>query len=196
MEYNKVKYWNKRTDPNNDGCRSYTPNHIAAVKPFIEKNQNILEYGPGTGRMVELYENQSHINFYDISDNYSSRLKTVCENKNLKIQNHIIDRRNKMFLNAGNIRTPFKDNEFDIVCAFEVLLHCPKDEIEAVIKELSRIGKKVIVITWYLGGEEKILRGGYTGNFKNIIKKNNLNLCWWDEDSFLSTSQVFFIYGK
>lgn len=189
MEYNKVEYWNSRHDPNGDGCRSYTPNHIAAVKPFIGKNQNILEYGPGIGRMIELYENQSHINFYDISDIYSSRLKTVCENKNLKIQNQIIDK-------SGDIQTSFKDNEFDIVCAFEVLLHCPKEEIEDVIKELARIGKKVIVITWYLGGKEKILRGGYTGNFRNIIEKNNLNLHWWDEDTFSSVPQVFFIYGK
>ena len=189
MTYNKIEYWNQRFDPNNDGTRSRTSTHVNSVKPFIEKNKNILEYGPGVGRMVELYKDQSHINFFDISDIYSSRLKSVCNDKNLKIKKHIINK-------SGDVRTPFKDNEFDIVCAFEVLLHCPKEEIEDVINELSRIGKKVIVITWYIGGEEKILSGGYTGNYQEIIKKNNLKLHWWDEKTFSHEPKVFFIYGK
>jgi len=189
MEYNKIKYWNSRNDPNNDFCRSITQNHIKAVKPFITKNINILEYGPGIGRMIELYKDQSHINFFDISSNYKERLKQKCHNQDLKIQQYIIQK-------DSTIKTPFKDNEFDIVCAFEVLLHCPEEEIEEVIKELSRIGKKVIIITWYKNGET--LKSGYcfTRNYKNLIKKNNLKLTHWDEDSFKSIPQTFFIYNK
>lgn len=189
MSYNKIEYWNNRNDPNNDFCRSITYKHIKVVKPFITKNLNILEYGPGIGRMTELYKNQSHINFFDISSKYEERLKQKCHDQGLKIQQHIIQK-------DITIKTPFKDNEFDIVCAFEVLLHCLEYEIEGVIKELSRIGKKVIIITWYKNG--KTLNSGhcFTRNYKNLIKKNNLKLIHWDEDSFSSIPQVFYIYSE
>ena len=189
MNYNKIAYWNTRHEPNNDFCKSNTHKHIEAVKPFIDKNQNILEYGPGTGRMLELYKDQSHISFFDISDNYKERLKHNCQSQNLNIQQHIIQK-------DTAIKTPFKNDEFDIVCAFEVLLHCPEGEIEEVIRELSRIGKKVIVITWYTNGETISSDYCFTRDYKNIITKNNLKLIHWDADSFSSVPQVFFIYSK
>ncbi len=189
MNYNKIKYWNARHDPNNNSGKSNAHNHIQTVKPFIEKKQNILEYGPGTGRMLELYKDQSHINFFDISDNYKERLIHNCQSQGLNIQQHIIQK-------DTTTKTPFKNNQFDIVCAFEVLLHCPEEEIEEVIRELSRIGKKVIIITWYKNGETLSSEYCFTRNYKNLITKNNLKLIHWDEDSFSSIPQVFFIYSK
>tara|TARA_R100000734_G_C3314728_1_gene106398 strand:+ start:432 stop:1001 length:570 start_codon:yes stop_codon:yes gene_type:complete len=189
MTYNKINYWNNRKDPNNDFCRSQTYNHVNLVKPFITKNLNILEYGPGIGRMIELYKDQTHINFFDISSAYEERLKQKCDSQGLKIQQYIIDKDN-------TIKTPFKDNEFDIVCAFEVLIHSPETEIDELIRELSRIGKKVIVITWYKNGETLSSSYCFTRDYKNIIKKNNLKLIHWDEDSLSSIPQVFYVYSK
>jgi len=187
MSYNKISFWKNRYDPNSDNGRKTTPDHIKIVKPFLPPNINLLDYGPGVGRMIDLYKNQTHINFYDISPTYKSRLIQKCKNNNLKINKHIIDE-------SGKIKTPFKDNEFDIVCSFEVLLHCPEAEIEEVIRELSRIGKKVIIITWYKKGETLVTKHCFTRNYKNLIKKNNLKLIHLDEDSL--KSQIFFIYSK
>ena len=70
MSYDKIEYWNSRNDPNNDFCRSHTSNHIKITRPFIGKNQNILEYGPGVGRMLELYKEGivAHIQIHDELD--------------------------------------------------------------------------------------------------------------------------------
>ena len=189
MSYDKIEYWNSRNDPNNDFCRSHTSNHIKITRPFIGKNQNILEYGPGVGRMLELYKDQNSINFFDISSKYKNRLELECLKQDLHIDQYVIN-------STQNIITPFKDNEFDIVCAFEVLLHCPEYEIEGVIKELSRIGKKVIIITWYRDGEFIKHNHCLTLNYKTLLIKHNLKLIHWDEDILKSIPQTFFIYSK
>lgn len=42
---------------------------------------------------------------------------------------------------------PFKDKEFDISCAFEVLEHIPFDEFETAVKEMVRVSKKAVLIS-------------------------------------------------
>lgn len=42
---------------------------------------------------------------------------------------------------------PFKDNEFDIVTAIEVIEHLPKKNGELLILEMERIAKRKIIIT-------------------------------------------------
>lgn len=187
MTYNKVTYWSNRPDPNNDFCRSTTPNHISIVKPHIPNNSKTLEYGPGQGRMVSLYKDCPPVSFYDITNNYKSRTETKCKEKEIEIEQYVID-------SSGQIKTPFKTNEFDIVCAFEVLLHSPSAEIEDVLKELARIGKKVIVITWWDNNLEKNINHCWTRDYKKLLSQNSLNLIHWDETSL--PNQVFFTYNK
>lgn len=187
MKYDKIKYWNNRKDPNNDLARLNAKKYISWVnKNFNDDDFKILEYGPGIGRMVECYINKK-INFYDISNNYKDRLVNKCKNLHIPINSYTID-------TSGNIKTKFKDNEFDLVCAFEVLLHSPENEIEDLMLELSRIGKRVIIITWYKNG--KILDKDYcfTRDYKEIINKNNLSIEVWDDTSF--KNQVGFVYKK
>jgi hypothetical protein len=185
MSYDKIKYWNNRAKPNSSNARAIADYHMEKVKPFIVKNSNILEYGPGIGRMIDLYKDQDYISFYDISSVYESELTRACENISLKINNFTIDK-------SGKIKTNFDNGQFDTLCAFEVLLHCPEDEIDEVINELSRISKEVIVITWYKGGESISSGHCSTRDYKKILLKNNLEIVHWDEDSF--ENQVFFIY--
>jgi len=187
MNYDKIKYWNERIDKNNNFCRSITNHHIEIVNPHIEPGIKILEYGPDTGRMLELYGSQKSINFYDISSMYSSKLKDNCNLINLPIDTYTIDK-------SGNIKTNFDDDEFDLVCAFEVLLHSPDNEIEVLINELSRIGKEVIIVTWYEKGLTKSSNHCWTRDYKNILTSNNLKILHWDETSF--NNQVFFKYKK
>jgi 2-polyprenyl-3-methyl-5-hydroxy-6-metoxy-1,4-benzoquinol methylase len=189
MSYNKISFWENRNNPNNDNGKTTTPDHIKIVKPFLPPDINLLDYGPGVGRMIDLYKNQTHINFYDISPTYKSRLIQKCKNNNLKIDKYIIDK-------SGKIKTPFEDKEFDIVCAFEVLLHSPENEIEELINELARIGKKVIITTWYQDG--KFINSGHcwTRDYKTLLMDNNFNLIHWKKINFNNTPQIFFIYSK
>lgn len=183
-EYRKEIFWSERDEPNNENCRLVTPQHLDLVRPFINSEANILEYGPGIGRMIDLYSDI--ISFYDISETYKERLIGRCKESNLKIKDFIID-------TSGTIRTDFNDNEFDFVCAFEVLLHSPPNEIKDLLLELSRIGKNVIVITWYEGGQDLSSFFCWTRDYKEMLKELNLTLDHWDESSL--NKQVFFIYS-
>lgn len=185
-QYNKIQYWGTRDNPNNKEGDAAAERHISGIKNFIEDNINILDYGPGIGRMTMLYSNQSGITFYDISENYKNRLEEKCKNEGLKIYDYIIDTSEK-------IETPFKDSEFDLVCAFEVLLHCPEDEVTDVLTELARIGKKVMVVTWFTNNTQNIGHC-WTRDYKQILTENNMTIHHWDEQVF--DRQVFFIYGK
>lgn len=187
MNYNKINYWETRKDPNNAHARTLTPHHIKTIKPFITDNVSVLEYGPGIGRMLDLYNNQTEINYYDITNVYRDRLVDKCKSSNVKINSYTID-------TSGDITTQFEDNEFDIVCAFEVLLHSPETEITELMTELARIGKKVVIVTWYDNGSTTNSFHCWTRDYKKILNHNNLNLVHWDEESL--KDQVFFIYEK
>lgn len=185
MGYNKTEYWNTRKDPNNDDCRKITSKHLAICKPFVKDNINILDYGPGIGRMLELYDNQQLVSFYDITDNYLERLQERIDFN--RIKEFVIDK-------SGKIKTKFKDNEFDMVCSFEVLLHSPHNEIKTLLEELGRIGKKVMIITWYIKGEERTSGHCFTRDYKSILDDLGFTLHHWDETTL--NNQTFFIYSK
>ena len=48
---------------------------------------------------------------------------------------------------ADAAKLPFKDRQFDIVCAFEVLEHIPFDRFETVLIELARVSKGRLLIS-------------------------------------------------
>jgi SAM-dependent methyltransferase len=171
MVYNKITYWSARRDPNNDLCRTFTHLHEKLVSPFLGKNLNV----------------QDGVSFYDITNTYKDRLLKKCEQNDLLIKKFIVDE-------TGVITTPFEDTEFDVVCSFEVLLHSPPNEIENLMQELCRIGKKVFVITWYKNGDESNSSHCWTRDYKKIINNNNFKLLHWDDKTI--NNQVFFIYSK
>jgi len=183
--YNKYNYWKNRSDPNNKNGRVQALHHIDWSKSFINKNDKILEYGPGVGRMVKLYENNKEINFYDITPTYKKKLNNNCKDIGLPISQYIID-------NKEGIITPFKNEEFDVVTCFQVLLHSPPQEISELMMELSRISKKVIVITStnWKGVNNHVFKHDY----KKIIDKNDLILEEWNDHIF--ENEIGFIYTK
>lgn len=42
---------------------------------------------------------------------------------------------------------PFKDNEFDVVCAFQILEHIPWEDFPTALSELQRVSKKNVVFS-------------------------------------------------
>ena len=186
--YEKVSYWSSRKDPNSEQSKKTTSLQVKWTEKHINTTDNILEYGPGVLRLVDLYKNLDGVSFYDISGNYKSIVEEKCVNNNIKIKQFIVD-------NSGNIKTPFNNNQFDIIVCSEVLLHSPDNEIVDLMLELSRIGKKVIITTWYDGGKHINSGHCWTRDYKKLIDENGLKLLLWEEDLF-ENSQLGFIYTK
>ena len=185
MSYNKIKYWNNRKDPNSKKGIKIADDQIKWMSPFVEDHYNVLEYGPGVGRLLPLYKKLEHINFYDISKIYEKQVRQRSRDLNINIKEYVIDTTN-------NIKTTFTDNQFDLVIASAVLLHVSEKEIKEVMKELARIGNKVLVTTWY---DKKIkTRGDYcwSRDYKKIINNMGMEIELWKENAF--HNQLGFIY--
>lgn len=186
--YNKINYWGNRKDPNSSISKSTAHLQIEWTKNFLKKQDKVLDYGPGNLRTLDLYKNLDEISFYDISPLYKDTVEKKCASNNILIKDYIID-------NSGVIKTPFKTNEFDVVICFEVFLHSPDTEIVELINELSRIGKKVIVSTWYEEGNYIHSNHCWTRDYKKILKENNLYITYWEENLW-GNRQASFIYRK
>ena len=185
--YDKIKYWGSRTDPNNSKSRGVAEKQVQWTSQFLTDNDELLDYGPGVGRLSECYKLVKSLSFYDITHKYESRLKKLCEDIEVEIKEFVID-------NSGEIKTPFADGQFDTVICSEVLLHVPEDEIVDVMLELARIGKKVVVNTWYLEGEKHQITYCFTRDYKKIIEENNLELLTWEENAF--DKQLGFVFKR
>lgn len=58
-----------------------------------------------------------------------------------------LGRRYRPDLVASVLRLPFRDGQFDLVCAFEVLEHLPFGEFERAVAQLVRVSRSRVVIS-------------------------------------------------
>jgi len=141
--YNPKIYWEKRGGQFKEIKHlDELENLYSFVAPAYDTNKNIkiLEVGSGNGR-VYLYLNDKKIankNNFTMCD-FSNSFRKVCY-KNTKIYPDSWDGK----------KLPYKDNEFDLVISFSVLLHVLPDDIENFFEEHLRVSKKYCFIaTWY-----------------------------------------------
>ena len=92
-----------------------------------------LEVGSGYGRIYELLGHPMLMDMCDIS--------TTMAEKCMEITQRIV-------YNWDGITLPFKDNSYDLVISYSVLLHVPPDQIRNHISELLRVGKEVYIATY------------------------------------------------
>jgi len=95
------------------------------IKSILEtKSKNVLEIGVGNGVVSDYLRKQ--------------KLKvTTCDFDNSLKPDVVADIR----------KLPFKDKEFDLVCACQILEHLPYAESVKVLKELRRISNKYVLIS-------------------------------------------------
>ena len=44
-------------------------------------------------------------------------------------------------------KLPFKDNEFDVVCAFQIIEHIPWEDVPKALSEMKRVSKKNVIFS-------------------------------------------------
>ena len=127
--------------------------------------------------------------FYQVTEILKVKPKTVLEiglgaviaadylrDENIKITTCDIDEKLNPDVLADVRKLPFKNNSFDCVLICEVLEHLPYSDFEKVLKKLSKIAKKRVVISVPNDAVYFNLMFRFTGS-KRFFKKEILNLC-------------------
>jgi ubiquinone/menaquinone biosynthesis C-methylase UbiE len=89
------------------------------------KPESLLEIGVGDKVIASYIKNNTDMRY--VSADYSAKLNPDV----------VADVR----------KLPFIDNQFDLVCAFEVLEHLPFEDFEHSVRELLRVAKKNVIIS-------------------------------------------------
>ena len=160
--------------------------------PHIEINDEILDFGPGVGRILPAYNKQNKITGYDISSKYKKRLLKTAKKQKINLNLIIEDKVLTKFA--------FDDNQFTTAVSISVLLHQPPEHIVNIMCELARISEKVIIVSWYdstipydyADEERDKTKFCFNHNYKEICAKNNLIINSWDYKN--EGKQVYFIY--
>lgn len=141
MVYNMYEFWNKKKNPNKrNQSEDLNNSHREYIKKNVKDDIFILDYGPGIGRTLTAFNIKQVITGVDISLTY--RDKIIEEAKKLNL--------NFKWMHIGETQIkhlPFSDNQFDAVVCSQVLMHQTPHIIIPVMKELRRVGKKVVVNT-------------------------------------------------
>jgi ubiquinone/menaquinone biosynthesis C-methylase UbiE len=139
--YDEVQYWNARAEPNYvKYCPDFvTRAHIEYVKKNLSDCSNILDFGPGIGRIFPAYQNVKTVQGYDVSSLYKERVCAASMNFDF-----VFD----LVVAPAIQQLPFEDNQFDAAVSVSVFLHQRPSNILLVMRELVRVAKKVIAVTW------------------------------------------------
>jgi FkbM family methyltransferase len=189
--YNIVEYWNKRDNPCSTKIDEITMNHINFLKTNITGCKTVMDFGPGYGRLFEVYKNVDKVVCVDVTEKHKEKL-------NKQSKKYCFDFE---FLCKTDILSKFKykDKHFDAVVTSEVLFHQTPNVIEKIMKELLRISQKVVVITLMNLNKNFDSYGSYKPSNKycfnydyyQICKRNNWNI----RNEERVGNQLMFVYS-
>jgi SAM-dependent methyltransferase len=147
--YDERTYWSARSDPNSPaGWHDETLQHdIAYIREHLRGCREILEFGPGVGRTLPAHSRETRITGYDITGNYRDRLLLRAHGLRLDLTLDVAHE------HAEGL--PYADGSFDAAVASAVLQHQRPERIEQVMRELARVGGKVIVIASHCGSARR-----------------------------------------
>lgn len=172
--YNSFEYWNERKEPN-----KY--NHIMdyekrEITPFVKDCKTVLDFGCGIGRTFPLYEDKQ-VTGVDFSAIYKDR----CDAR----YNHIVH-------NVHDSNLPFHKNTFDKGLLIKVLLHAPENEVKTILKEVGRVCKEVMLISYY-GNLDVLAPHVFKHEYIDIIKDLGFKVKYQKE---IEDNQIVIVYSK
>jgi ubiquinone/menaquinone biosynthesis C-methylase UbiE len=131
----------------------------------IKKDDKVLDLGCGNGRLFEALEKYD-IDYYglDISEELVKIAKKTYPKGN--------------FIASDLLKTPYKDNEFDVIASIATLHHIPSKKLRReALKEVYRIAKpggKILISIWYFWNKPNYLGKILKSAIKRFYQKDNL----------------------
>lgn len=187
MFYDEVKYWNRRNNPNS-ATEAATKTDIEFIKKNLIGCRNILDLGPGVGRIFAAYEAMISVEGYDISSLYRARAIKESAKYGFDLNITVGD-------SIG--RLPYADKEFDAAVASSVFLHQKPSRIVGVMGELARVVMKVIAISWF--EPERHFDGDIYDDDAYCFNYNYPKMCddngWLISDVITDGRRIWFVYG-
>lgn len=135
--YEEMSYWNEREHPSVIGGTMA----IDYLKANVEKAKSVLDFGPGIGRTLGAYAKAKFVCAVDISTLYETRLKKAAEEYKFIFATYYLGSV------EGALNLPFKTSSYDFAVACQVILHMKPRYVSEVLWELSRVAKKVAIMT-------------------------------------------------
>ena len=129
--------------------------------------KSVLEIGCASGpNLVLLSQKLPNVKLkgIDVSAKAIETGQKYLESKNVK----------NVKLNIGNVLNlkNFPDKSFDVVFTDATLIYVDKNKIENVLKELTRITRKAVILTeWNIESYESHYIGHWAHNYKKIFKE-------------------------
>ncbi len=128
---------------------------IKVVSNLCNENTKLLDVGCYGGYLFDALGRNIDYTGIDIDEEALKQTKEIHAN---------YDNFNCLVADAYNL--PFKNDTFDIVTCFRVLIHVP--HIEEIMNEIIRVSKKYIVLLLKVGKEKTIKRIYLEGEKKKI----------------------------
>ncbi len=182
MTYNPKLYWEERgkhfTHSERIDELQFLESIISILPPVPA---SILDVGSGDGRVY------SHLKKANIIDKHNYKMCDFADSFRINC-----------FKNTGVMpdkwdgeKIRYKDNEFDRVISFCVMLHVPMDKIDIFLKEHIGVSKNILFIaTWH---EKDVIYNVedycVPHDYYNLFANNKLGIlydrdCYFDEGSF------------
>ena len=181
--YDEIRYWDVRENPNAAGEEVPHSDWTDYIFNNIMGCQTLLDFGPGIGRFFPLYTAFDCVHCFDITQRHLPELTRKANELGFLV----------LFEKGTEVGvTPFWDHQFDVVICVQVLLHQSAKNIEKVMQELARIGKKVVVISFRSEQPIHLAPHVFNHDYLSICDHND-----WTVRQLIQTKEhIFFTYWR
>lgn len=168
---------------------------VDALKPYMEKNINVLDCGCGVGIYSLYYAKMGiHVTALDLVPKHISRLREIAINENIKIRSIVG--------NATNL-SMFERNSFDITLCMGPLYHLIDEKEQAsCIRECIRVTKDFGIIAFSHISSFSVfpcvMRGDTSRISNELVDKILIDrkissedkLCFWTDNNYYSPKDI------
>lgn len=166
MQYNSLKYWQGRSNPNDN--HGITKSEAQSIREFVKGGISLLDFGCGTGRTFHLYraDHERKVVGIDFVTNYQAEALKMATDVGLDFT-HVP-------WNVHRADLPFFEEAFDKGLLIKVLLHANDKEARRIIEEMARACQQTLLIAYNKPG--KTAKHCFTRAYRPLLEEMGLNV--------------------